>query len=233
MLDLGLIGRAIFDGALEGLAQGAIVVEGRAKARAPVRNIFGVEHDFVPSKSIGDVQARRSARGGDVGAAAKMRTQKAPTALKAGGFRSGQQRNLRERRLAVAENLLADYQAKVPTKVMLTRRGASEVKTKRAQYAGSSKVPSDIGASIGGRLRGEIYATRPSAEGNRAEAWVISPTPYARYMEFGTRHNRAYPYLRPAAEESRAEVVGLIADGIREASRTGASSTQIEIVVRL
>ena len=66
-----------------------------------------------------------------------------------------------------------------------------------------------------------------------AEAWVISPTEYARYQEFGTRHNRAHPFLRPAAEESREEVVGLIADAVREASRTGGSSMDIEIVVRL
>lgn len=52
---------------------------------------------------------------------------------------------------------------------------------------------------LGGRLRKEIYSLEALEQ---AEAWiraeVISPTPYARYVEFGTRRSVAQPYLRPA-----------------------------------
>jgi HK97 gp10 family phage protein len=31
----------------------------------------------------------------------------------------------------------------------------------------------------------------------------VSPTPYAKYVEFGTRRSRAQPYLRPALAQVR------------------------------
>ena len=233
MIDFEAIAQAIFDNAVAALGEGTVMVEGRAKARAPVRNIFGIEHESVPNKYIGNIEALREARGGEIGADEEMVVEKAPTHLKAGGFRSNQRRNWRHRRLAMAERALADYKDGIHEKPALDRRGASEVKTKRALFVGSTKVGRGIGASIGGRLRGEIYSEAPSVSGLQAESWVISPTEYAKYQEFGTRHNRAHPFLRPAAEESRDEVVGLIADAVREASRTGGSSMDIEIVVRL
>ncbi len=233
MINFEAIAREIFDAAVNALGQGAVIVEGRAKARAPVRNIFGAQHELVPNKYIGDVEALRASRGGQIGADEWMVHVKPPTPLKAGGFRSTLRRDVEKRRLAAAESLLEDYKAGVPGSPQLTKRGASEVKTKRALYIGSNRVRLGIGASIGGRLRGEIHATAPSVSGTTATAWVISPTEYAKYQEFGTRHNRAHPFLRPAAEESREEVVGLIANAMKEASRTGGSSVDIEIAVRL
>lgn len=59
--------------------------------------------------------------------------------------------------------------------------------------------------TLGGRLRDEIYATDPKVSTTKVEGWVISPTPYAKYQEYGTSHNRASPYMRPALYEMRSE----------------------------
>jgi len=233
MIDFEALAQTIFDNAVSALGQGAVIVEGRAKARAPVRNIFGVQKESVPNKYIGNVEALREARGGQIGADEMMVKVKAPTPLKAGGFRSSLRRDAIHRREAMAERHLTEYKAGIEGKPALSRRGASEVKTKRALYVGTRKVRSGIGASIGGRLRGDIQAMSPTVSGRTAEVWVISPTEYAKHQEYGTRHNRAHPFLRPSTEESRDEVVGLIADAVREASRTGAANMEIEIVVRL
>lgn len=67
---------------------------------------------------------------------------------------------------------------------------------------------------LGGRLRGEIYfvPARPSG-GDLLKAWIISPTPYARYVEFGTRRSRKQPYMRPALYHVRQN----FRDGLRAA----------------
>ena len=87
--------------------------------------------------------------------------------------------------------------------------------------------------TVGGRLRGEIFVQPAKLSGSKAEAWVISPTPYAKYMEFGTRHNRAHPYLRPALEESRGDIVAAVRAGIARASRKGFGHVDLELTVRL
>lgn len=56
---------------------------------------------------------------------------------------------------------------------------------------------------IGGRLRGEIVVEGPEASMNEYWMYVVSPTPYAEPQEFGSAHNKAHPYLRPALYESR------------------------------
>ena len=78
----------------------------------------------------------------------------------------------------------------------LTSRGRYELRSGRANIT--------IGARtyLGGRLRSEIQA-EPAAGGPVFIARVLSPTPYAKYVEFGTRHNRAQPYLRPALAAQR------------------------------
>ena len=62
---------------------------------------------------------------------------------------------------------------------------------------------------------GAMEAAR--AEGSRVVASVVSPTPYAKYQEFGTRHNAAHPFLRPALLESRGEIASLISRSSRSA----------------
>lgn len=226
-------GDAIFKAAVAALEQGAALVEARAKARAPVRNIFGMEYTFR-IKTASEMKASRVTTGGEVGTATWQQTWKAGDAPQ-GKLASMMPRKWRQRRMATLERLLVAYDAEMmsrrrgyaPIKTVLSRRGASEVRTKRAAFTTFEH------AGIGGRLRGEIKSLPPTVTGERAEAWVISPTPYAKYQEYGTRHNRAHPYLRPAAEESRSEVIRAIAEAVKGASRTGGSSTEIEIVVRL
>jgi HK97 gp10 family phage protein len=56
---------------------------------------------------------------------------------------------------------------------------------------------------LGGRLRSEIAALPVTVEGSQVTGRVISPTPYAKYVEFGTHHAPAQPYMRPAANIAR------------------------------
>jgi HK97 gp10 family phage protein len=87
---------------------------------------------------------------------------------------------------------------------LLTARGQSEVKSGRAAY----KIPGEQEARIGGALRDSIRIQEPNpdARGGKIYGYVIAGNDrayYARYQEFGTSHNRAHPFLRPALYESR------------------------------
>ena len=57
--------------------------------------------------------------------------------------------------------------------------------------------------TLGGRLRGEIFAKPIEIDGPHIEGRVVSPTYYARFVEFGTRHAAAQPFLRPALADVR------------------------------
>lgn len=238
MINLEELGEAILEGAYQALGQGAQLVAQRARAKAPVRRIFRNAGYAVRFKSMAEINESRYAR--DAG----LRVKSPPTVVQPddvplrwgrtiAGKKPGAQ--WRQRRMSVAQQHLQDYDAEMarrrmgltPHKTVLTRRGAYEVRSMRAKHLTWGH------SYIGGTLRDSIVAEPVSISGNRAEAWVIAKAPYAKYQEFGTRHNAAHPFLRPAAEESRAEVVAQIADAVRRASRTGASQTQIEIVVRL
>lgn len=227
MINFEAIGQAILESATEALGRGARLVEARAKRHAPVRSIFAGtptpgDETSIRTMSIGESMSQRSAA---ISAGLPPRTGLSVTTREAPVW-------WRQRRLANAQSMLAqglvDRKDSIeePVKWALSRRGASEVRTRRAVFASWGHL------HIGGRLRGEIYSTAPSLAGDRAEAWVISPTPYAKYQEFGTVRNRAHPFLRPAAEESLEDVSSLIAAAVKEASRTS-TSTEIEIVVRL
>lgn len=247
MLDFEAIAQAIFDNAVAALGRSALLVERRARQKAPVRHIFADGSYHVRVKTWGEIDADRAIRASlDLGPELKAGRFRAKTTLGAPIFRNrkptgrNQQqylppRNWEQRRMAAAAGHLADYDAEMarrkagqaPQPTFLTRQGAYEVRTKRA------KATTWGHAYIGGRLRREIFATAPEISGAMAEAWVIAPTPYAKYQEFGTRHNAAHPFLRPALDESREEIVSRIAAAVREASRTSGSHTDIEIVVRL
>lgn len=96
----------------------------------------------------------------------------------------------------------------------LSARGRYEVKTPKRSFYKEEQT-------IGGRLRGEIdVIVAAEWEGEQIWGYVISPTPYAKYQEFGTRHNAAHPYLRPALRES-AEV---FLENMSVALRGGSSS---------
>lgn len=90
----------------------------------------------------------------------------------------------------------------------LTARGAYEYRNaaKRGSISqtDSSGRVSDTGTRrLGGRLRSEITQMPTTVDGTTVTGRVISPTPYAKYVEFGTAHSPAQPYLRPAANIAR------------------------------
>ncbi len=219
MLDFDTIQKSILEGAVQGLNKGALTVLRRAKARAPVRNIFGHSYQF------------RAKTEAELTADFKALPSKALQAMSSEGPGMFTQRWKGPKRVAdptdmdTAMEHLSLYEANDETP--LTRQGAYDIRSGRANF-GSGKA-----MTVGGRLRGEIFVRPAKLSGSKAEAWVISPTPYAKYMEFGTRHNRAHPFLRPALEESRNDIVAAVKAGIAEASRKGFGHAELEIVVRL
>lgn len=83
------------------------------------------------------------------------------------------------------------------TGIPLTVRGRYELKSGRANFTTGGTT------TLGGRLRGEIHVEPARGGGSVWTARVVSPTRYAKYVEFGTRHSRAQPYLRPALAQVR------------------------------
>jgi hypothetical protein len=104
-----------------------------------------------------------------------------------------------------------------PATQQLTARGRWEIKNGRAKQEAlrDSSLDEPEGTPgafqqylegtgifrIGGRLRETIYVKFPRMEGDVLVGYVVSPVPYALFQEFGTRHNRAQPYMRPALYE--------------------------------
>jgi HK97 gp10 family phage protein len=82
---------------------------------------------------------------------------------------------------------------------LLTSAGRYEVA--RAKKAGQD-TPLYKGR-VGGRLRGELRVSEQEKTGTEIWYYIESPTPYAKYQEFGTSRHRAQPFLRPALYESR------------------------------
>lgn len=105
----------------------------------------------------------------------------------------------------------------------LDRRGRYELKSARAIH----------NEMLGGRLRDEIYATTALVDGSTISAKVISPTYYAKYQEFGTRHNPAHPYLRPAAHESEPEIVMDVRNSVAKAAQAAVGHVRVNVKATL
>lgn len=67
---------------------------------------------------------------------------------------------------------------------------------------------------LGGRLRDEIFRTSIRDTGKTISGWVVSPTPYAKYQEYGTSHNRPQPYMRPALYRMRQRLPRIVAQSL-------------------
>jgi len=220
-LDFDALMQAVEAGALEGLTKGAQIVERRAKARAPVRNITG--HAYrMRAKTGAEMKADVKWVTNQPGSWSRQTLRRDSTFKQrwSGPKRVGDPMSIDK-----ALEALADYDAGNDSP--LSARGASDVRTGRANFGSVGNV------TVGGRLRGEIRHEPAKMAGDRAEAWVISPTPYAKYMEFGSRHNRAHPFLRPALEESRADIVAAIRNSVARASKKGLGHVGIELAVKL
>lgn len=233
MSDLNALADEILFAAAEALGKGARLVSARAKRHAPVRSVMAgtpsiPESGYIRPVNIGERMSERTAlikAGLPPRPMGEVTTREAPV-----WWRQRTTQNLEQlysRGQIEARRPREDDDLVEPQKFQLSRRGAYEVRTRRAEWTTWGRT------FIGGRLRGEIYATEASMSGSRAEAWVISPTRYAKYQEFGTVHNRAHPFLRPAAEESRQDVAALVKAAVERATRTKAGSAQIIIKVRL
>lgn len=100
----------------------------------------------------------------------------------------------------------------------MTGRGRYEAGigvSKGAQHAGRAVIlnPKTGRLQVGGRLKHGIKYIAPEPDGTVMTAWVESPTYYTRYVEFGTRHAHAQPFLRPAVGHVREQM----RDNIRKA----------------
>lgn len=67
---------------------------------------------------------------------------------------------------------------------------------------------------MGGALKHSIKASPVSGEGGVFTSTVSAGVSYARYVEFGTRHNRAQPFLQPAIEEQRSAWMAALAKAV-------------------
>jgi HK97 gp10 family phage protein len=197
--------RAGIEAAVGAMSRGAERVAGRAKDKAPVRRVFKGQDEAVGYrlKSIASIERDRSIRQ-RLGLGPEGTHLFPPLTV---SRRAPQLLHLR----AVPVN--AD---------LLSRRGRYEAKSGRAIHKGE----------LGGRLRDEIEAIRASLDGRMIRSRVISPTPYSKFVEFGTRHNAAHPYLRPAGHESVSETKTDVAVSVVQAARAAASGRTERVVVK-
>lgn len=86
------------------------------------------------------------------------------------------------------------------------------------------RIGSGVGAvtTLGGRLRGEIDTIPATVRGGRVIGHVISPTEYARFVEFPTSRTAAQPYMRPTLKFLKRPFVAAVH---RELRRRGFRST--------
>lgn len=152
-----------------------------ARQKAPVRKVFKGSTGHASLQTRTEVQAEATQRRTAGVGPGPVRTQRTSASRVHGVMR--------------LRTIGADGQLVMNT--ALTARGRWELKSGRAHFTGSSGR-----VTLGGRLRGEIHVD-PAEGGPMWVAKVVSPTPYAKYVEFGTRRSRAQPYLRPALSQVR------------------------------
>lgn len=231
MLDFAAFEDYILTAVTAALDDGADVVLERARHRAPVRKIFSGGRRTMRFKTASEVSADRGLRkqlglGPEFAApSGKMRPRRynryGPSYGRVVTSPDSANTPFRplERRLTPSGHNLAMRSMEA----RLSRRGRAELKSGRAAHKGY----------LGGRLRDEMFTERARVEGSRIIASVVSPTPYAKYQEFGTRHHAAHPFLRPALLESRGEIASIISRATGDAARRGIPSSGAPIIVRI
>lgn len=165
-----------------GLNATAEAAESIASEKAPVRKVFKGSVGRADLQSSVEVKAEEALRRTLGLASGPVRTQRTAA--------SSRHSIMSLRQLTGSGSLPASAPP-------LTARGRNELKSGRANYTSAG------GTTLGGRLRGEIHRVPAEGGGSRWTAKVVSPTRYAKYVEFGTRHSRAQPYLRPALAQVR------------------------------
>lgn len=176
-------------------------IEAEAISRAPVRKVFRGGRGRATLQSSEEVAAEAAVRSSLGLAPGAVRTQRTPAA-RVHGF--GPRRLLvkptfdpRVRRFRGSSGRFTPPATnRLLFNTPLTSRGRFELRSGRANVFSNGQ------ATLGGRLRNEI-TSEPATGEVIFVGRVISPTPYAKYVEFGTRHARAQPYLRPAVASQR------------------------------
>jgi HK97 gp10 family phage protein len=226
MLDFTTFENDILEDVYAALDASALTVLGIAKEKAPIRKVFRGGRRIIRFKSVEEVEADKKLRASLGLGPERVAPQ--------GQQRPGRSRYARvtirpdlkntpfrplERRLTKGGHHLAIR----VLEARLSRRGRFELASGRAAHKGY----------LGGRLRDELFTEPARVEGSLAIAEVISPTPYAKYQEFGTRHNPAHPFLRPALAEGRGAFRRNIARAINEVARRGIPTTGQTITVKV
>lgn len=242
-MDAEALKQAIFRGAVAGMQLAANDIAARARRYAPVRNIFaGAEFEYkIRYKTASEIEHDRVLRASlNLG---PERKGEAKTVLgrmmpqgRAKTYRPNPYWKLR--RLSVAGADLEDYPE------VFTRRGRYEVR--QALIGNYAKTMSGMRRTarssrwghsyVGGNLRKSIQVQPVDIDDMTAEQWIVAggtEAPYAKYQEFGTRHNAAHPFLRPALEETKGEIVRLVADAVRQASGGTSSNVKIDVTVEI
>jgi HK97 gp10 family phage protein len=231
MLVFDEIAAAMIEAAAASLTASALNVEALAKQKAPVRKIFSGSRRQMRFRSAGEVEGDRGLRrqlglGPERLVPANLAA--SPPSRHKSYARSVTDVNQRYRSPSLRAIGAPGYLRSDVGEALLTRRGRYEVRSGRADTAAGD---------VGGTLRDEITATPARIEGSLIEATVISPTAYAKYQEFGTRHNPAHPFLRPALEESRTQIVESLSKAVSAAGRTAAKGVRgrtkpVRVVIR-
>jgi HK97 gp10 family phage protein len=197
----------------------------RAKHHAPVRMVFRGQEESVQTrlKSISEVERDRHVRaslglGTETAGAPhfpRIVTKAAPQML---GWKGGS-RPRAVVRTPAGNRMKSDF-----SQSDLSARGAYELRSGRAIH----------NEELGGTLRDEIYFAPAVVDGRRIIVRIVSPTAYAKFQEFGTRHNPAHPYLRPGAyetvETARTNIARSIPTAVRKATAEG---LRIKVTARL
>lgn len=175
----------------------AVAVAEEARRRAPVRKVFKGSVGHAALQSVEEVAAETAQRSRLGLAPGPVRTQRTPASRVHGfGPRRLLQRPALDPRVSRFRAASGQFAQSGTNRLIfdtpLTSRGRYELKTGRANIISGGK------AYLGGRLRSEITSSATEGGGLVFSARVISPTPYAKYVEYGTRRSRAQPYLRPA-----------------------------------
>ena len=185
-----------------------------AREKAPVRKVFKGSVGHASLQSVEEAASEAAVRSHIGLAPGPVRTQRTPAARV---HRFGPRRLLvrpafdpKVKRFRASSGQFAPRGTnKLLFNTPLTSRGRYELKTGRANITTGGK------SYLGGRLRSEITHEPVSGADGIWTGAVLSPTPYAKYVEFGTRYSRAQPYLRPALAEQRAAFRSRIAAAMR------------------
>lgn len=209
---------AVMDALVGSVNRGLTLIEGRAKELAPVRKIFkGQDTGYTTRhRTMAEISLDRDVR----------------RQLGLGPEQLGVSRSVVRRvpqRISDREVVAPGRMRSVAAQHQLDRRGRYELRSGRAIFETRPAVAvagTRGQQQLGGRLRDEIHVEPARIDGRRVRGRVVSPTPYAKYQEFGTHHNPAHPYLRPAGHEN----IARIATDVR---RTAAGAVQRTFKVRI